>query len=125
MESDVLTQVVSSLFAVRTTAAGDSWFDGHDVSHLEVRDSLTNLEDLGTSLVPQDDGAGDDEVPNASMAPVVDVRAANTDGKALENDLLRGSVCVSGVSKRKKAGADRSWLEPRGQASASAPVPQS
>ena len=103
MECDVSAQVIATLFAIRTATAWHSGLDGHDVAWFQVSHSLTNFMDFSARLVSQDHGIANDEVADSAMTPVMDIRSANADRKAFQDDL-----CIVGHTL--KVVKESSWL---------------
>ena len=91
-ELHVLAQVVASRLAHGTASAGDSRLYGDAVSRLQLRNFCANLLDDSRSLVPEDQRCLYDEVADASVLPVVDVRPADTDRPDADQDLSRARL---------------------------------
>jgi hypothetical protein len=70
----VVTEVVLAALAVLASPTGDTRFQGHPVARLDSGDGLAHSGHLARALVTENQRILDDEVADATVFVVVDVR---------------------------------------------------
>src|SRR5215204_7153876 len=88
-EAHVRAEVVAACPALAAGAVRDPGLQGYALADLVLRRFLSEGHDRSHRLVAEDKGLRDDERADAPLLVVVDVRAADTHGPELDQDLLR------------------------------------
>lgn len=72
-ENGVVAQIVCACSAIIAPSAWNAWLDGYAITHFEIFDVRTNLNDRSRTLMTENDGTLEDEVANTTTLPVVDI----------------------------------------------------